>query len=189
MFDSATQWTVAHQAPLSMGFSWQEYWSGLPSPSPVGLPVPGIQPSSLESPALAGRFLISTATWEACAPFLNSLPVGSSWFPFRTKARKAWTGQKWGHPCLYSSIGPAGPDSSSWGSQTVAACPARKVSAGPLTEQGGVTPESPDPEHSLPAPFQGHSAVWSSSRAMLSFGPCTLLSLENHLPVGQELLL
>ena len=147
--------------------------------------------------------MISTATWEAHALFLNSLPVGSSCFPFRTKARKAWTGQKWGHPCLYSSIYPAGPDSSSWGSQKVAACPARKVSAGPLTEQGGVTPESPDPEHSLPAPFRGRSAVWSSSRApfrgrsamwsssraMLSFGPCTLLSLENHLPVGQELLL
>jgi len=40
-------WTVAHQAPLSMGFSRQEYWSGLPCPPPGGLPNPGIEPASL----------------------------------------------------------------------------------------------------------------------------------------------
>ena len=45
----ATPWTVAHQAPLSMGFSRQEYWSGLPFPSPGNLPYPGIEP---RSPAL-----------------------------------------------------------------------------------------------------------------------------------------
>ena len=45
--DSATPWTVAHQAPLSMGFSRKEYWSGLPFPSPGGLPDPGIEPGSL----------------------------------------------------------------------------------------------------------------------------------------------
>ena len=39
----ATPWTVAHQAPLSMGFSRQEYWSGLPFPSPGDLPDPGIE--------------------------------------------------------------------------------------------------------------------------------------------------
>ena len=44
--DSVTPWTVAHQAPLSMGFSRQEYWSGLPFPSPGDLPYPGIEPSS-----------------------------------------------------------------------------------------------------------------------------------------------
>ena len=41
-----TPWTVAHQAPLSMGFSRQEYWSGLPLPSPGDLPKPGIKPGS-----------------------------------------------------------------------------------------------------------------------------------------------
>ena len=45
----ATPWTVAYQAPLSMGFSRQEYWSGLPFPSPGDLPNPGIKP---RSPAL-----------------------------------------------------------------------------------------------------------------------------------------
>ena len=42
----ATPWTVAHQAPPSMGFSRQEYWSGLPFPSPGDLPNPGIEPGS-----------------------------------------------------------------------------------------------------------------------------------------------
>ena len=54
MSDSlVTPWTVAHQASLSMGFSRQEYQSGLPFPSPGDLPDPGIEPSS---PALAGGF-------------------------------------------------------------------------------------------------------------------------------------
>ena len=49
---SATPWTVAHQAPLSMGFSRQEYWSGLPFPAPGDLLYPGIEPRSPVSPAL-----------------------------------------------------------------------------------------------------------------------------------------
>ena len=50
-----TPWTVAHQAPLSMGFSRQEYWSGLPFPSPGDLPNPGIEPGSpaLQADALS----------------------------------------------------------------------------------------------------------------------------------------
>ena len=51
-----TPWTVTCQASLSMGFSRQEYWSGLPFPSPRDLPNPGIEPVCLMSPALAGRF-------------------------------------------------------------------------------------------------------------------------------------
>ena len=51
-----TPWTVARQAPLSMGFSRQEYWSELPFPSPGDLPNPGIEPMFLTSPALAGQF-------------------------------------------------------------------------------------------------------------------------------------
>ena len=49
----AMLWTVAHQAPLSMGLSQQEYWSGLPFPPPGNLPNPGIEPESLTSLALA----------------------------------------------------------------------------------------------------------------------------------------
>ena len=51
--DSVTRWTVALQAPLSMGFSRQEYWSGLPFPSPGNLPDPRIEPGS---PALQADF-------------------------------------------------------------------------------------------------------------------------------------
>ena len=47
-----------------MGFSRKEYWSGLPCPFPGDLPDPGIKPSSLMSPALAGEFFITSATWE-----------------------------------------------------------------------------------------------------------------------------
>ena len=52
----ATPWTVAQQAPPSMEFSRQEYWSGLPFPSPGVLPDLGIEPGSPASPALAGGF-------------------------------------------------------------------------------------------------------------------------------------
>ena len=58
----ATLWTVVHQAPLSMGFSRQEYWSGLPSPSPGELPDPGIEPLSLISLAFAHMFFTTSAT-------------------------------------------------------------------------------------------------------------------------------
>ena len=52
----ATSWIVTRQVPLSMGFSRQEYWSGLPFPPPGDLPNPGTEPMSLTSPALTGRF-------------------------------------------------------------------------------------------------------------------------------------
>ena len=64
----AAAWTVARQAPLSMGFSSQEYWSGLPFPTPGDLPNPGIKPTSLVSSALAGRFFTTSATWGAPYP-------------------------------------------------------------------------------------------------------------------------
>ena len=61
----ATQWTVAHQTPLSIGFPKQEYWSGLPCPPPGDLPDPGMEPESLISPALAAGFFSTSTTWEA----------------------------------------------------------------------------------------------------------------------------
>ena len=56
-----TPWTAAHQAPLSTGFSRQEYWTWLPCPPPGNLPDPEIELKSLTSPALAGRFF--TKKW------------------------------------------------------------------------------------------------------------------------------
>ena len=61
-----TSWTVAYPAPLSMGFSRQEYWSGLPCPASGDLPDPGIEPSSLTSPALEGRFFTTSSSWVDC---------------------------------------------------------------------------------------------------------------------------
>ena len=52
----ATTWTVAYKAPLSMGFPREDYWSGLPFPSPGNIPDPGMEPASPVSPALAGEF-------------------------------------------------------------------------------------------------------------------------------------
>ena len=62
----ATPWTVAHQAPLSVGFSRQEYWSGLPFPPLGDLSNPGIEPWSPELQAVsynAGEFFTDWATW------------------------------------------------------------------------------------------------------------------------------
>ena len=65
MSDSfATPWTITCQAPLSMGFSRQEYWSGLPFSSSGDLPTRQVKPISLMSPALVGGFFTSTVTWE-----------------------------------------------------------------------------------------------------------------------------
>ena len=60
-----TLWTTACQAPLSMGFSRQEYWSGLPFLPPGDLPNPGIESAFLVSPMLAGEFFTTSAAWKA----------------------------------------------------------------------------------------------------------------------------
>ena len=65
----ATPWTVAHQAPPSLEFSRQEFWSRVLFPPPGDLLNPGIKPASLASPLLAVRFLTTSTTWEA--PFMS----------------------------------------------------------------------------------------------------------------------
>ena len=60
----ATSWIIACQAPLSMEFSRQEYWSGLPFPTLGNLPDPGIELVSLASPALADGYFYHCVTWE-----------------------------------------------------------------------------------------------------------------------------
>ena len=60
-----TLWTRARQAPLSMGFPRQEYWSRLPFPPPGDLPNPAIEPTTLMPPVLEGEFFTTSATWEA----------------------------------------------------------------------------------------------------------------------------
>ena len=63
-----TPWTVAHQAPLCMELSRQEYWSGLPLPPPGDLPDPGIKAESPTSPALAGGFFTTESPGK---PIIN----------------------------------------------------------------------------------------------------------------------
>ena len=70
-----TPWPVAHQAPLSMEFSRQEYWSGLPFPTPGGLPSSGLEPTS---PALAGRFFTTEPPGSPKAPEIQFLEENSS---------------------------------------------------------------------------------------------------------------
>ena len=61
-----TPWTVAHQAPLSMELSRQEYWSRLPFPPPVVVPSPGVEPVSPVFPALAGGLLTPAPPGRPC---------------------------------------------------------------------------------------------------------------------------
>ena len=75
-----TPWTIA---PLSMGFSRQEYWSGLPCPPPGDLPSSGVKSESLASPESADGFFITSSTWEApsCVQCLrNVLNIGNICF-------------------------------------------------------------------------------------------------------------
>ena len=65
MSDSLRPYRLACQGPLSMGFSRQEYWSGLRCPPPEDLPDPWVESMSLKSPALAVGFFTTSATWEA----------------------------------------------------------------------------------------------------------------------------
>ena len=67
-----TPWTIARQTPLSMELFRQEYWSGLPFPTPVYLPYPGIEPAvSIPSPALAGGSFTREAPITLCRPITS----------------------------------------------------------------------------------------------------------------------
>ena len=73
---------AACQAPLSVGFSRQEYWSGLPCPSPGDLPNPGIEPTCLASPALEGGFFTTSATRTRSSSECNGrLVAGTDFIP------------------------------------------------------------------------------------------------------------
>ena len=113
--------TAARRAPLSMGFSRQEHWSGLPCPPPGDLPDPGI---ILASPALACRFFTTSTTWGApeqllkTANHLRSPLPSSHWLAFllRVKSKALTSGPK-SSPCAVptdASPSIATPSSVSW---------------------------------------------------------------------------
>ena len=119
--DCATLWAVARQAPLSVGFSRQEHWSGLPWLPPGDLSDPGIKPVSFMSAALAGRFFPTSAAWEA--PYIHlsfgSQAVSSSLRPhglqhtrLPSPSLSLWVCSnscplsQWWHPTISSSVVP-----------------------------------------------------------------------------------
>ena len=91
-----TPWTVARQAPLSMEFPRQEYWSGLSFPSPGDLPDPGIEPTSWVSPASAGGFFTTE-------PFLFNSKQMSPFSVFQSRQLTPPTFSKW-NPCSLASM-------------------------------------------------------------------------------------
>ena len=86
----ANSWTAAHQAPLSMGFSRQEYWSGLPFPSPGDLPYPGIEPGS---PALQADSLLPESPGKSQVSVLKTdTPRGKFTCPIYMQISRVWLG-------------------------------------------------------------------------------------------------
>ena len=109
VYNSATPWTIAHQAPLSKRFSRQEYQSGLPCPPPDDLPNPEIKPPS---PALANRFFTPSTTWEALYisvkmnkrdPFILS-PVSNVLLTYCYSSIKEQKHFQWQYVCQWRSF-------------------------------------------------------------------------------------
>ena len=171
----------SHQCPLSIGFSRQEYWSGLPFPPAENLPNPGIEPSSLTSPALAGRLFITLQTGEPNKNFpgqhllINELTAWQPPFlPLDVWLLRSWQQPKWatasapfadegvsllkvtwlaqGHSTLYSKQ-----QRLDWNSDLLVLdplpCSAHFCSAGPWWQQtyGVAAPEPWSPAGSLPS--------------------------------------
>ena len=86
----ATRWTIAHQAPLSMGFSRQEHWSGLPCSPPGDLPDPGMETASFMSSALAGSSLPLAPPGKSYGLF--SLPPHGLYSPWNSPGQNAGVG-------------------------------------------------------------------------------------------------
>ena len=96
-------WAVAYQVPPSMGFSRQEYWSGLPFPSPGDLPNPGIEPGS---PALQADALTSQPTGKPPGLYLTKLETGKQFSLFLTHSSVlAWGIPGTGEPGRLPSMG------------------------------------------------------------------------------------
>ena len=108
---------IAYQAPLSMGFSRQEYWSGLPCFPPGDLPNPGIETTPPASPALAGRFFIHWAVssvqllscvWLFATPWIAACQASLSTTNSRSSLRLSPSSQ-WCHPAISCSVVPSPP--------------------------------------------------------------------------------
>ena len=123
----ATLWAVACQAPLSMGFYRQEHWSGLPCPPPGDLSDPEIEPTSLMSPAVAGGFFTTRATWEArlqIPHFIDTNHLLVIWRKYISFHFSILTfSSLWKNLCLLSSWAFCHPDFTSWTAPALSASP------------------------------------------------------------------
>ena len=141
-----TLWTVAHQAPLSMGFSRQEYWSGLPWPLPGDLSDPGVEPAPLMSPALADVFFFFF--------FLPLVPPGK---PRQGVDSFCTFKQSWCSARAQQSAVSAG--AREWGGSHVTVSPYLPVGwKAQLTLRRSVPPQ----DYSHPFTFNGMVNSWSS---------------------------
>ena len=97
----ATPWTVAHQVPLSMGFPRQEYWSGLPFPSPEGLSNPGIKPGSplsTELPSWRSLGSIRFDSWVGKIPWRRKWQPTPVFLPGKSHGQRSLVGYSpWGY--------------------------------------------------------------------------------------------
>ena len=108
----ATLWTEAHQAPLSMGFSWQEYWSGLPFPPPEDLPDSGIEPMSpafqedsftAEPPGKPMELSIHVSLRAYCSPSTESSSMLNNW-QILSKSLGEGNGNPFQYSCLENPV-------------------------------------------------------------------------------------
>ena len=91
----ATPWIVDYQAPLSMRFSRQEYWRRLPCPPSGDLLDPGIEPTSLTSPAMAGGFFTTRTIWEAPTVIYYILNIKAINPETHLDIPSGWSPRKW----------------------------------------------------------------------------------------------
>ena len=106
----ATPWTIAHQGPLSMEFSRQEYWSRLPFPPLGDLLDLEIKPASLASPALAGRFFTTCTTWEALLKWSCPFLIYS--------LHHRWSRERYKHCCISVVNARTGEEALKWALKT-----------------------------------------------------------------------
>ena len=104
MSNSVTPWTVAVQAPLSMGFSRREYWSGVPFPPPGNPSDPGIRPAPLTSPSLVQFRLVAQLCPTLCDPMDRSTPGFPVPSPAPGACSNSFPSSQWCHPTILSSV-------------------------------------------------------------------------------------
>ena len=166
-----TPWTVACHVPLTMGYSRQDYWNGLPSPPPGDLPDSGIKPASLMSPALAGGFFTTGATWEV------QKPTWQRWKCWATGHQSQGPG-----PCDRGKLIPLSPQ--------------ERLSTSQVNQLSNlafysITCESPQSQSLAPARRRSVSSldgreVWGENGYMCTCGWVLLLSMwEDHNTVNQ----